>query len=66
MWKTFFHCRPVNRWRDYNALLNYSLEAELIHKSLNEYANHILLQPDLTVTSNPPRVNPGDMVYLKD
>lgn len=50
---------------DYNALLNYSLEAGLIHKSLNEYTNHILPEPDLTITESPPHVNPGDMVYLK-
>ena len=52
--------------RDYNALLNYSPEAGLIHKSLNEYANHVLPKPDLTVTSDPPPISPGDTVYLKD
>ena len=54
------------RDEDYNALLNYSFEAGLIHKSLQEYIDHILPTPDLTVTSNLPQVNPGDMVYLKD
>lgn len=35
---------------DYNAVLNYSLEADLIHKSLNEYTDHILPKPDSTIT----------------
>ena len=51
---------------DYNALLNYSLEAGLIHKSLNEYTNRIFPKPDLTITESPPHVNPGDKVYLKN
>lgn len=48
------------------ALLNYSLEAGLIHKSLNEYATHVLPKPDLTVTSNPPHTYPGGRIYLKN
>ena len=39
---------------DYSALLNYSLEARLIHQSLNEYANHILPKPDLTSLATQP------------
>jgi len=37
-----------------------------IHKPLNEYANHVLPKPHLTVTSNLPHINPGGRVYLKD
>lgn len=51
---------------DYNALLNYSLETGLIHKLLNVYTNQILPKPDLILSENPPHVNPGDMVYLKE
>lgn len=47
--------------KDYSILLNYSLEARLIHKSLN-IAKHILSKPDLTVTRNPPHINPKDLV----
>ena len=39
---------------DYNTLLNYSLEAGLIHKLLNKYADHMLPKPDLTITESPP------------
>ena len=34
--------------------------------SLNEYTSHSLPEPDLTVTRNPPHINPGDMMHLKD
>jgi len=52
--------------KDYTALLNYSLEAGLIHELLNKYTDHMLPKPDLTITKSPPHVSAGDMVYLKD
>ena len=43
--------------KDCGVLLNFSLEARLIRKSLSEYANHILPKPDVTVTRNPPPIS---------
>ena len=51
---------------DCNTLLNYSLKADLIHKPLNEYADHLRPQTDSAMTESPPYVSPGDTVCLKD
>lgn len=51
---------------DTTAVLYYSLEVGLIHKSVNKYANHILPKHDLMVTRNRLHINPVSMIYLNN